>query len=87
MLISFVIPVFNEEESLRELYQRIIANVEPTGHTCEIIFVDDGSSDNSLNVLKDLHSEDGRGKVIQFRRNFGKAAALMAGPGEIGSGL
>ena len=79
MLISFVIPVFNEEESLRELYQRIIANVEPTGHTCEIIFVDDGSSDNSLNVLKDLHSEDGRVKVIQFRRNFGKAAALMAG--------
>ena len=79
MLISFVIPSFNEEESLRELYQRIIANVELTGHTCEIIFVDDGSTDRSLEVLESLHAEDSRVKAIQFRRNFGKAAALMAG--------
>jgi glycosyltransferase involved in cell wall biosynthesis len=79
MLISFVIPSYNEEESLRELYQRIIANVELTGNTCEIIFVDDGSTDRSLEVLESLHGEDSRVKAIQFRRNFGKAAALMAG--------
>lgn len=79
MMISFVIPAYNEEESLRELYERIIANMDPTGHSCEIIFVDDGSTDKSLDVLKALHEEDPRVKVIQFRRNFGKAAALMAG--------
>ncbi len=79
MMISFVIPAYNEEESLRELYERIIVNMEPTGHSCEIIFVDDGSTDKSLEVLTALHEEDSRVKVIQFRRNFGKAAALMAG--------
>ncbi len=79
MLISFVIPTFNEEPTLRELSEQIIANLETTGHTCEIIFVDDGSTDGSLKVLRALHESDQRVKIIQFRRNFGKAAALMAG--------
>jgi len=79
MLLSFVIPSYNEEPSLRRLYEQIVASVEPTGHTCEIIFVDDGSVDNTLAELVKLHDQDPRVKLIQFRRNFGKAAALMAG--------
>jgi glycosyltransferase involved in cell wall biosynthesis len=79
MLLSFVIPSYNEEQSLRQLYEQIAANVELAGHTCEIIFIDDGSTDRTLQVLEALHQEDPRVKVIQFRRNFGKAAALMAG--------
>ncbi|MBN2044439.1 MAG: glycosyltransferase family 2 protein [Anaerolineales bacterium] len=79
MLISFVIPSQDEEPSLRKLAEQIIAHAEPTGHELEIIFIDDGSTDNSLEVLKGLHQEDPRIKVIRFRRNFGKAAALMAG--------
>lgn len=78
MLISYVIPTYNEEESLTKLYELIIANT-PEEHTCEIIFVDDGSTDGSLAVVKGLHEKDPRVKVIRFRRNFGKAAALMAG--------
>jgi glycosyltransferase involved in cell wall biosynthesis len=79
MLISFVIPTHDEELSLRKLTDQIIAHTEPTGHQLEIIFIDDGSTDNSLAIMRDLHQEDPRIKVIQFRRNFGKAAALMAG--------
>jgi glycosyltransferase involved in cell wall biosynthesis len=78
MLISFVIPTYNEEQSLEKLYQLIEKHV-PEEHTYEIIFVDDGSTDGSLGVLKQLHEQDPRVKVIRFRRNFGKAAALMAG--------
>ena len=79
MLLSFVVPLYNEEPSLSQLYEQIVANVEPTGHSCEIIFIDDGSTDGSVPLLVDLHDKDPRVKVIQFRRNFGKAAALMAG--------
>ncbi|MFN2146705.1 MAG: glycosyltransferase family 2 protein [Anaerolineales bacterium] len=79
MLISFVIPTFNEEPSLRKLYEQIVAHTQPTGNDFEIIFVDDGSTDESIRVLTDLHTQDPRVKVIEFRRNFGKAAALMAG--------
>jgi glycosyltransferase involved in cell wall biosynthesis len=78
MLISFVIPTYNEEQSLEKLYQLIEKHI-PEEHTFEIIFVDDGSTDGSLGVLKQLHEQDPRVKVIRFRRNFGKAAALMAG--------
>ncbi|MEJ2759432.1 MAG: glycosyltransferase family 2 protein, partial [Anaerolineales bacterium] len=63
---------------LEKLYQLIEKHV-PEEHTYEIIFVDDGSTDGSLGVLKQLHEQDPRVKVIRFRRNFGKAAALMAG--------
>ncbi len=78
MLISFVIPTYNEEQSLEKLYSLIAAHT-PAEHTFEIIFVDDGSTDGSLAVMKQLHGQDSRVKVIRFRRNFGKAAALMAG--------
>jgi glycosyltransferase involved in cell wall biosynthesis len=76
LYLSVVVPLFNEEESLQELYQRILAAVEPLKKPFEIIFVDDGSTDRSFAVLSELHNKDPRIKVIRFRRNFGKSAAL-----------
>lgn len=77
--ISLVIPVLNEVESLQPLYHKIVEQLEPTGQAFEIIFVDDGSTDGSFNVLRELHSADQRVTVIRFRRNFGKSPALLAG--------
>lgn len=77
MKISFVIPVFNEEESLKILYKEILENISDNDY--EIIFIDDGSSDNSFHVMQLLASEDTQVKIIKFRRNFGKAAALQIG--------
>jgi glycosyltransferase involved in cell wall biosynthesis len=79
MLLSFVIPTLNEKPSLEKLYRLIVENVSPLGHDYEVIFVDDGSTDGSFALLEQLHNEDPQVKVIGFRRNFGKAAALMAG--------
>ncbi len=77
--ISFVIPVFNEEESLEELAQRIDENV-PAGMNFEIIFIDDGSTDDSWIVIQAL-SDITRGQIrgLRFRANRGKAAGLQAG--------
>ena len=79
MDISVVIPVYNEEESLRELHRQL-GEVAPLARSeSEIIFVDDGSTDGSWNIISDLAAEDPRVRGIRFRRNFGKAAALEAG--------
>ncbi|MCK9330296.1 MAG: glycosyltransferase family 2 protein [Candidatus Cloacimonetes bacterium] len=77
MKISFVIPVFNEAESLQILYQEIIENI--VNYDYEIIFIDDGSIDNSFEVLNNLAHTDNNLKIIKFRRNFGKSAALYFG--------
>ena len=79
MLISFVIPTYNEEQSIAELYEQIVANVRQTGHDYEIIFVDDGCTDGSFAVMQELHAKDDNVRVIQFRRNYGKAAGLEVG--------
>jgi glycosyltransferase involved in cell wall biosynthesis len=79
MLLSFVIPTLNEKPSLEKLYSLIVENVAKMWHEYEIIFVDDGSTDGSYELLEELHQKDPQLKVIGFRRNFGKAAALMAG--------
>ncbi|RPH88802.1 MAG: glycosyltransferase [Calditrichaeota bacterium] len=76
--ISIVIPMLNEEESIPELYERICRMAVVVGEV-EIIFVDDGSSDRSAVLVQLLHQEDARVKLIQFRKNYGKAAALAAG--------
>lgn len=81
--ISFVIPAYNEEESLAELYSRIMTNVqsclsEGLLSDYEILFVDDGSTDHSVQVMKELHSRDDRVRYIIFRKNFGKSIALQA---------
>lgn len=75
--VSFVIPVFNEHESLRELFKRIVENSK--GLRFEILFIDDGSNDDSLQVIKTLSQEDARVFYISFKKNMGKAAALEAG--------
>jgi glycosyltransferase involved in cell wall biosynthesis len=78
--VSIVIPVLNEEESLRELFSYIRETMRRINKRYEAIFIDDGSTDNSFNVLAILHAEHPDTiKVIRFRRNFGKSAALSAG--------
>src|SRR3989442_682345 len=76
--LSIVIPVYNEEQSLRELYESIRSVANRLGRY-EIIFVDDGSTDESTRVMHDLRNRDRRVKIIRFRRNYGKSAALSVG--------
>lgn len=77
MQLSFVIPALNEADSLKQLYAEIKANT--VAYATEIIFIDDGSTDSSFLVMQELASQDKELKVIRFRRNFGKAAALQKG--------
>ena len=79
--ISFVIPVFNEEESLREVYGqiKIVLENDLKDYQYEIIFINDGSTDKSLEVMKKLERKDPKIKVISFRKNLGKATALNEG--------
>ena len=78
-LISLVIPVYNEDESLRPLVSEIMAVAGGLGRRVEIIFVDDGSTDGSWTVIGKLAGEHPKIQGVRFRRNFGKAAALQAG--------
>ncbi|MBZ0268802.1 glycosyltransferase family 2 protein [bacterium] len=77
--LSIVVPVFNECESLDPLYEALAEALLPWGDRCEILFVDDGSSDGSLEVLRRLAARDCRVHVLEFARNFGQTAALSAG--------
>jgi dolichol-phosphate mannosyltransferase len=78
-LISIVVPVFNEKDSLAILHREINEAAKTHGLSAEIIFVDDGSSDGSWNVIQSLAAGDARVRALRFRTNFGKAAALSAG--------
>jgi len=77
--ISVVVPVFNEEPNLRELHRRIVATLETLGRSFEIVAVDDGSKDRSLETLKAIRAEDPRLRVVQLARNFGQGPAIYAG--------
>ncbi len=77
--ISVVVPLLNEEDSVRPLYEALSAELARLEKNYEIIFVDDGSRDASFTVLRALHEMDPRVRVIRFRRNFGKTPALVAG--------
>ena len=77
-LISFVVPVYNEEKSLEILYDKILENM-PDEYETEIIFVNDGSTDQSATVIKEIIAKDKRVHLISFRKNFGKAMALESG--------
>lgn len=79
MHLSFVIPVKNEEKSLETLYNEILAATKPLAKSWEIIFIDDGSTDNSAKIISRLQKKDRRVSLIKFRGNFGKSAALSAG--------
>lgn len=77
--ISVVIPLYNEEESIPELYQKLTTVLEEYKRPYEIIIVDDGSKDGSFPLLRELALEDQRFRVVRFRRNFGQTAAFSAG--------
>ena len=81
--ISVVIPVFNEEKNVRELHTRLSAVLESIGQSYEIIFVDDGSIDNTFEILKVITFENEHVKLIRLRRNYGQTAALAAGFAEV----
>ncbi len=78
-MLSVVIPVFNEEESLEKLHEELGEVAQPHGYELDVIFVDDGSTDGSWAVIQRLAEADPQVRGIRFRRNFGKAAALSAG--------
>lgn len=77
--LSIVIPLYNEHESLVELHSRILDAVRGMDAEYEIIFVDDGSTDGSYGVLRDICGRDGNVRIIRFLANSGKAAGLQAG--------
>lgn len=79
MDISVVVPLYNEEESISELVAWIVRVMNDNNYSYEIIMVDDGSKDNSWEVIEKLQSENPRVKGIKFRRNYGKSAALFCG--------
>ena len=79
MSVSIIVPVFNEEGNLRQLYKEIKAGMEGVDRDYEVLFVDDGSRDGSLEILLELTAADPRVKVISFRKNFGQTAAMSAG--------
>ncbi|MEO6392976.1 MAG: glycosyltransferase family 2 protein [Pyrinomonadaceae bacterium] len=77
--ISVFLPVYNEEPNLRPLQQKLDAALTELGMTAEIIYVDDGSTDGSLAVLRELAGRDDRVRVVTLRRNYGQTAAMAAG--------
>ncbi len=79
MDISVIVPLYNEEESLKELYAWIERVMQANGFSYEVIFVNDGSTDRSWDVIEELHGQDARVRGIKFRRNYGKSPALYCG--------
>jgi glycosyltransferase involved in cell wall biosynthesis len=78
-VLSVVVPVRNEERSVALLYDELASALDPLGEAWEAVFVDDGSTDGSFGALTRLHAAAANVRVVRLRRNFGKAAALMAG--------
>lgn len=77
--LSILLPLYNEEENIRLQYEEITAAVDSLKVEYEILFVDDGSTDRSFEILSSIAAHDERVKLIQFRRNFGQTAAMAAG--------
>ncbi|SPQ00020.1 Glycosyltransferase [Candidatus Sulfobium mesophilum] len=78
-LISVLVPAFNEEETLPLLYEKLVESVKISTDTYEFIFVDDGSTDRTFEVVGDIAAKDSRVRAIRFSRNFGSHAACLAG--------
>ena len=79
--LSIIIPCFNEEEALPIYYAEMkkVMDSMKKQTSFELLFVDDGSSDRTYEIMKDLHRKDGRCQYLSFSRNFGKEAAIYAG--------
>lgn len=80
-LVSFIFPIFNEEGNIDKLYHEVslVLNDLSASYNFELIFTNDGSSDNSLEILRKLSSNDSRISIINFARNFGHQMAVTAG--------
>ena len=78
-VVSVVAPVFNEAEGIRSFVHAVVAELDRLSYTWEVVLVDDGSTDDTWEMLQKLHAEDSRIKILQFSRNFGHQAALTAG--------
>jgi glycosyltransferase involved in cell wall biosynthesis len=77
--VSVVIPVYNEKESVVPLYESVRRACDQLGERYEVIFVDDGSRDTTFEILREIHEQDARVKVLSFRKNSGQTAAMAAG--------
>jgi len=79
LFVSIVVPLYNEEENIEPLYKALKAVMNRGGEDYELLFVDDGSTDRTLQLLKQIAQRDGNVKLLSFRRNFGQTAAFAAG--------
>ena len=79
MIISLIVPCYNEECTVGIFYSEVLKIEHKINAEIEFIFINDGSQDATLDILKDLHQRDARVHYISFSRNFGKEAALLAG--------
>src|SRR5207253_9840078 len=77
--LSLFLPVLDEEENLRPMHDKISSALDALGKTAEVIYVDDGSTDRSLPILKEIAAGDERVRVVSLRRNYGQTAAVSAG--------
>lgn len=77
--LSLFLPVYNEEPNLRPMHAKIAEALDALGKTAEVVYVDDGSRDGSLRILREIAAEDARVRVVSFRRNYGQTAAMAAG--------
>src|SRR4030043_860206 len=79
MTLSIVIPIYNEDENIQILYEKLKEVLDPLKKEYEIVFVDDGSTDRTLPILEEIQAKDKRIVVLSLRRNFGQTAAFAAG--------
>jgi glycosyltransferase involved in cell wall biosynthesis len=79
LLVSVVVPMFNEEESVRPLYERLRPIMDAGPWAFEVVFVDDGSADRTFDEIRRLHETDPRIRCVRFRRNYGQTPAMKAG--------
>ena len=79
MKISVILPVYNEEDNLDRLNSELLDVLLTLNHDFEIIYVDDGSTDNSYNIIEKFSNNSEKIKIIRFKKNFGQTPALMAG--------
>jgi glycosyltransferase involved in cell wall biosynthesis len=79
MKLSIVVPLYNEEESVDKLYESIVSSASANAYDFEVILVDDGSCDKTLEIARAIARNDGRLKVVEFRKNYGQTAAMAAG--------
>lgn len=79
MTLSIVIPIYNEEENIQILHEKLMEVLDPLEKEYEILFVDDGSTDRTLSILEEIQAKDKHVVVLSLRRNFGQTAAFAAG--------